>query len=110
MTARSEVAAAFRWNRESTISLGYAQLSNHATTLSAGMEILFFDVFAIRSGLKNISKVYEAQQSPNDLQFSGGFGVFHKGYYVDAAAETSHDLGASYRVSVRFPLGKGGRP
>ncbi len=110
LSTRSEVAAAFHWNRESTISLGYAQLSNRATTLSAGMEILFFDVFAIRSGLKNISKVYQAQQSPNDLQYSGGFGVFHKGYYVDAAAETSHDLGASYRVSVRFPLGKGGRP
>ena len=66
--------------------------------------MLFFDVFAIRSGLKNISRVYEAQQSPNDLQFSGGLGVFHRGYYVDATAETSRDLGASYRVTLRFPL------
>jgi hypothetical protein len=104
LIARQELAAALRWNRESTISVGWAQRPNAPSTLSAGMEIQFFDVFAIRSGLKNIARIYEAQQSPNDLQFSGGFGVFHKGYYVDAAAETSRDLGATYRVSLRFPL------
>lgn len=109
LLARHEAAAAFRWNRESTITFGYAQLAGKASTMSAGMEILFFNVFALRSGLRNISRVYEAQQSPNDLQFSGGFGVFHKGYYVDAAAETSHDLGASYRVSVRFAPAPGGK-
>jgi hypothetical protein len=105
---KHEVAGALHWNRESTINFGWAQQQQGSSTLSAGMEILFFDVFAIRSGLRNIANAYAAQRSPNDLQFTGGFGVFHKGYYVDAAAETNHDIGASYRVSLRFPLGKGG--
>ncbi len=110
LTARQDVAAAFKWNRESTITLGWSQVAPQATSLSAGMEILFFNVFAIRTGLRNLANVYEAQRSPNDLQFSGGLGVFHKGYHVDAAAQTSRDLGASYRMSLRFPFGHGGRP
>jgi hypothetical protein len=57
-----------------------------------------------------LSVVYKAQQSPNELQFSGGFGIFHRGYNVDAALASSRDLGASYRMSLRFPLGHGGRP
>jgi hypothetical protein len=106
--ARQDLAAAFHWNRESTISVGWAQPSSGRSTLSAGMEILFFDVFAIRSGLRNLANAYEAQRSPNEVQFTGGFGVYHKGYFVDAAAETNRDLGASYRVSLRFPFGRGG--
>lgn len=102
LAARQEAAAAFRWNRESTISLGWAQPARGASSFSAGLEILFFDVFAIRSGLSNLSSTYQSTSSPNDLQFSGGFGVFHKGVYIDAAAGTHHDLGASYRVSLRF--------
>lgn len=110
LAARQELAAAIRWNRESTVSLGLAQQEGRSALLSAGLEILFYDVFAIRTGLSNISVVYKAQQSPNELQFSGGFGVFHKGYNVDAALASSRDLGASYRMSLRFPLGHGGRP
>ncbi len=107
LATRQELAAAFRWNRESTISVGWAQTASGAATLSAGLEILFFDVFAIRSGLSNISSTYESTASPNDLQFSGGFGVFHRGVYIDAAAGTHHELGASYRVTLRF-RGQGG--
>lgn len=110
LVARQELAAAVHWNRESTVSLGWAQQDGHPPLLSAGLEVLFFDVFAVRTGLSNLAPVYEAQHSPNDLQFSGGFGVFHKGYYVDVATGTSHELGASYRMSLRFPLGHGGRP
>lgn len=99
--ARQELAAAFHWNRESTISLGWAQPARGSATFSAGLEILFFDVFAIRSGLSNISSTYESTASPNDLQFSGGFGVFHRGVAIDAAAGTHHDLGASYRITLR---------
>lgn len=102
LTARQELAAAFRWNRESTISVGWAQPPRGDPSFSAGLEILFFNVFAIRSGLSNVSSTYESTASPNDLQFSGGFGVFHRGVYIDAAAGTHHDLGASYRVSLRF--------
>jgi hypothetical protein len=105
---RQEVAAAFRWNRESTISLGWGQPARGASTLSAGLEILFFDVFAIRSGLSNLSSTYESTSSPNDLLFSGGFGVFHRGVFIDAAAGTHHELGASYRVTLRFRQSPGG--
>jgi hypothetical protein len=104
LSARQEAAAALRWNRESTISVGWAEAARGRSTMSAGMEILFFDVFAIRSGLTNLASAYESGSSPNNLQFSGGFGVFHRGYFIDAAAGTSHDLGASYRMSLRFRL------
>jgi hypothetical protein len=109
-SVRQEFAAAFHWNRESSISAGWAQTEHGRATMSAGIEILFFDVFAIRSGLSNIANAYEATSSPNDLLFSGGFGVFHRGYFIDAAAGTHHDLGASYRVSLRFrPRAQAGR-
>lgn len=102
LDTRHEVAAAFRWNRESTISLGWGQPPRGASTFSAGIEILFFDVFAIRSGLSNLSSTYQSASSPNDLVFSGGLGVFHRGVHIDAAAGTHHELGASYRVSLRY--------
>ncbi|MEO5616824.1 MAG: hypothetical protein ABIS67_03555, partial [Candidatus Eisenbacteria bacterium] len=102
LSMHHEIAAAFRWNRESTLNAGWAQGARGRATISAGLEILFFDVFAIRSGLSNLASTYQATTSPNELQFSGGFGVFHRGYFIDAAAGTHHDLGASYRVSFRF--------
>jgi hypothetical protein len=108
--SRAELAAALHWNRESTITLGWSQQAAGAATFNAGIEILFFDVFAIRSGIANVSEVYKSYGSPNDLQYNGGFGVYHKGYFVDAAATTNHDLGASYRVTVRVPFGRPTRP
>lgn len=103
--ARHELATAFRWNRESTITIGWSQ-SGVSSSFNAGIEILFFDVFAIRSGVTNLSNIYRSTGSPNDMQFAGGFGVFHRGYHVDASALTNHDLGASYRVTLRVPFGK----
>jgi len=107
--ARHEIAAAFRWNRESTVTGSWSQLDEGRTAVNLGMEVLFYDVFAIRSGLTNIATIYRATGSPHDFQYTGGFGVFHKGYYVDAVAFTNRDLGASYRVSLRFPLSRGSR-
>jgi hypothetical protein len=109
-TARAELGAAFRWNPESTILAGWSQYPGGGSSINAGMEILFYDVFAIRSGLVNLNRVYQAYGSPASLQYTGGFGVFHNGYYVDAAVTTDHDLGASYRVSVRLPFGATRRP
>ena len=103
--ARHELATALRWNPESTITLGWSQ-SDVSSSFNAGLEILFFDVFAIRSGITNLSNIYRSSGSPNDMQFAGGFGVFHRGYHVDAAALTNHDLGASYRVTLRVPFGR----
>lgn len=106
---RQEVAAAFRWNRESTVTLGWSQLDAGRSSLNAGIEILFFDVFAIRSGVSNLSRIYESYGSPTELLYNGGIGVFHRGWNVDAAATTNRDLGASYRVTLRVPVGDKGR-
>jgi hypothetical protein len=107
---RNELAASLRWNRESTLTLGWSQVDRTRTSLNVGFEILFYDVFAIRSGLTNLRPVVQSAGSPNDFQYTGGFGIFHKGYFVDAAVSTNHDLGASYRVSVLVPVGPRGRP
>jgi hypothetical protein len=108
--ARQEVAAAFRWNRESTITFGWSQADAGVTSFNAGIEIQFFDVFAIRSGVNNMSTIYQAYGSPDEMQYTGGFGIFQRGWYVDAAAATDRNLGASYRVTMRVPFGGAGRP
>ena len=102
---RNEVAASLRWNKESTLTLGWSQVDRARTSVNVGFEILFYDVFAIRSGLTNLTPIVQSTGSPADFQYTGGFGVFHHGYFVDAAVYTNHDLGASYRVSVLVPLG-----
>jgi hypothetical protein len=104
IASRHELAAGFRWNRESTVTLGWSQVADGGSSLNAGIEVEFYEVFAIRSGLANIARVFESYGSPNDLQYLGGFGVRHKGYFVDVAASTNRDLGASYRVTVRMPF------
>lgn len=101
---RQELGAAFRWNRESTITLGWSQLEGGGSTINSGIEILFYDVFAIRSGVANLSRVYESYGSPADLQYQGGFGIFHRGYHIDAAVTSDRDLGASYRMTLRVPF------
>ncbi len=102
LTVSQEVAAGFRWNPASTLTMGWSQSAATSSGFNAGLEIRFFDVFAIRSSLSNLGNVYRASASPNDVAFSGGFGVYHNGWRVDAAAETTHDLGASYRVTMRL--------
>jgi hypothetical protein len=105
-----EIASALRWNRESTITFGWVRDKLGAGSLSTGIEVQFFDVFAVRSGISNLSRIYQDYGKPTELGFNAGFGVFHKGYFVDAAASASHDLGASYRVSLRVPFGGGVQP
>jgi hypothetical protein len=102
---RNELAASLRWNKESTLTAGWSQVNRTRTSVNLGFEILFYDVFAIRSGLTNLKPIVQSMGSPNDFQYTGGFGVFHQGYFVDAAVYTNRDLGASYRVSVLVPLG-----
>ncbi len=103
---RNEVAASLRWNKESTLTAGWSQVDRTHTSVNLGFEILFYDVFAIRSGLTNLRPIVQSAGSPADFQYTGGFGVFHQGYFVDAAVFTNRDLGASYRVSVLVPLGQ----
>jgi hypothetical protein len=106
---RNELAAALRWNRESTLTLGWSQVDRTRTSLNVGFEILFYDVFAIRSGLTNLRPIVQSTGSPDDFQYTGGFGIFHQGYYVDAAVTTNHDLGATYRLSLLVPVGPRGQ-
>jgi hypothetical protein len=105
---RNELAASLRWNKESTLTLGWSQVDRTRTSINVGFEILFYDVFAIRSGLTNLRPIVQDTGSPNDFQYTGGFGIFHKGYYVDAAVSTNHELGASYRFSLLVPVGPRG--
>ena len=105
-SARAELAAAIHWHPESTILAGWSQYPGGGSSVSAGLEIEFYKVFAIRSGLANLSRVYQAYGSPAELEYDAGFGVYHHGYYVDAAATTNRDLGASYRLTVRTPLSR----
>ena len=61
-------------------------------TLNTGGEIWFFDVFSIRSGV-------------SDGEFVGGVGLRTRSYLVDVGFETQSDLGVSYELSVRIPIG-----
>ena len=107
---RLQLAAAVRWNRESTIAMGWSQDKLGVGSLSTCIELLFFDVFAIRSGISNLSRIYQNYGLPAEIGYNGGFGILHKGYTLDAAASASHELGASYRVSLRVPIGAGMTP
>lgn len=103
--ARNELSASLRWNPESTVSLGWRELDGVGdSAFDGGLEIWFYDVFAIRSGFRNLAVIADAQGSPNELSFTGGFGVRERGWEIDASATTQRDLGASYRVSLRVPL------
>jgi len=109
LVTRQQLAGAFRWNRESTVTASWSQVDGGPISFNAGMEVTFYDVFAIRSGLTNLAVIYASTGSPNDFQYTGGFGVYHKGYFIDAAAFTNRDLGASYRMTLRFPVFGGSR-
>lgn len=103
--ARQEFSAIHRWNRESTVSLGWREIDGVGdSALDAGLEIWFYDVFAIRSGFRNLAVITDSEGSPHELSFSGGFGIRERNWQIDAAATTQRDLGASYRVSLLVPL------
>jgi hypothetical protein len=106
---RNELAAAWRWNRESVLTAAWTQVDRATTSVNLGFEITFYDVFAIRSGLTNLRPVVQSTGSPNQFQYTGGFGIYHQDVFVDAAVYTNHDLGASYRASVRVPLRRSAR-
>ena len=106
VAASQSLATAIRWNPESVLTFGWARPGGGATSSwSAGLELRFYDVFAVRSGFQNLSQVWDSRGSPNDLQYTGGVGIFHRGVRVDAAVVSDHDLGATYRATVLVPLG-----
>lgn len=106
VAASQHLAAALRWNPESVLTFGWTHPGGGLpASWSAGLELRFYDVFAVRSGFQNLSQVWDSRGSPNDLQYTGGVGIFHRGVRVDAAVVSDHDLGATYRATVLVPLG-----
>ena len=106
---RQDFAATLHWNAQSSLTMGWSpNVERDRRSVNVGLEVWFFDVFALRSGLTNITQIVSSNGSPNDFQFNGGFGLRHRGVRIDAAAFTNHDLGASYRASLLIPLRLGG--
>ena len=106
-----ELGLAWRWNPQSTVAGGWRQIDGTGRgTLNAGVEIWFFDVFALRSGFTNTQDVIEATtlDGLSHFNFTGGFGVRHRGVEVNGSVTTNPNLGASYRAGLRFVKRAGG--
>lgn len=111
-----EITAAYRWNVESTILASWKHLPTEArsavagdprsSTIDLGIEIWFYDVFALRSGFTNVASIPQYTVFGEDFGFTGGVGLKQKHWLIDAAVTTNRDLGASYSVSLRVPFGK----
>jgi hypothetical protein len=63
LETRNELGASLRWNPESTILIGWAQPEEGSATFNLGLEIVFYDVFAVRSGVINVSNIYRSAAS-----------------------------------------------
>lgn len=106
-----ELGMAWRWNPQSTVAAGWRQVDGTGRgTLNAGVEIWFFDVFALRSGFTNTQDIIEATtlDGLSHFNFTGGFGVRHRGMEVNGSVTTNPNLGASYRAGFRFVRRAGG--
>jgi len=93
MESELEGSLSFLWNEASVISLGFAQNREKELQPTIGSEVLFYDVFALRSGIF-------------DFEFWGGFGIQTAAWFFDAGFATHKDLGVSYMVSVTVPFGR----
>jgi hypothetical protein len=105
---RQDLALAWHWNPESVVTGVYTLPGDGRPGLvNLGLEIRFYRVFAIRSGFTNTTPIARSAGDPRTFDYTGGFGVAYKGYQVDASAVSSHELGASYRVTLLVPFGRG---
>lgn len=108
VSARHDLALAWHWNPESVVTGVYSLPGDGRPALvNVGLEIRFYRVFAIRSGFTNTTPIARSAGDPRTFDYTGGFGVIYKGYQVDASAVSSHELGASYRVTLLVPFGRG---
>lgn len=89
-----EAGVAYRWHPESLLSLALRESSEGGVTVAAGVEVEFYDVFALRVGA-------------GDLQFNGGVGVRQERLRVDAGFVTHDELGVTTMFSVSVLLGDG---
>jgi hypothetical protein len=104
---RHRLAAAYRWNRESTLGAAWTSAGTHGTSrFDLGIEIWFYDVFAIRSGLTDLGGLPDPGTSAQRFQYAGGVGLRDKRWRFDAAVATTRELGTSYRFSLIVPFGQ----
>jgi hypothetical protein len=103
---RHRVAAAWRWNAESTLGAAWTSAGTHGSSrLDLGLEIWFYDVFAIRSGLTDLGGLPDPGTSAQRFQYAGGVGLRNERWRLDAAVATTRELGTSYRFSLIVPFG-----
>jgi hypothetical protein len=103
---RHRLAAAYRWNRESTVGAAWTSAGARGPArFDVGLEIWFYDVFAIRSGLTDLGGLPDPGTSAQRFQYAGGVGLRNERWRVDAAVATTRELGTSYRFSVILPFG-----
>lgn len=88
-----EGSVSYLWNPESVVSLGLVRDHRDELSPSVGAEVVFYDVFALRSGLF-------------DQEFWGGFGILSAAWTLDAGFVTHKALGVSYMASVTVPFGR----
>lgn len=105
---RHRVGAAYRWNPESTVGAAWSSAGNGAgARFDVGLEIWFYDVFAIRSGLTDLGGLPDPGTSAQRFQYAGGIGLRDERWRFDAAVATTRELGTSYRFSLVVPFGGG---
>lgn len=93
MEAEVEGSVTYQWNPAALVSAGVARDRRGDYRPTAGSEVIFYDVFALRSGIF-------------DYEFWGGFGIVTNEILFDAGFNTHKDLGVSYMASVTVPLGR----
>jgi hypothetical protein len=103
---RHRLSAAYRWHRESTVGAAWTSAGTRGgSRLDLGVEIWFFDVFAIRSALTDLGGLPDPGTSAQRFQYAGGVGLRNERWRVDAAVATTRELGTSYRFSLVVPFG-----
>lgn len=103
---RHRVAMAYRWNHESTVGAAWTSAGTSGRSrFDVGLEIWFYDVFAIRSGLTDLGGLPDPDTPAQRFQYAGGIGLRDDRWRFDAAVATTRELGTSYRFSLVIPFG-----
>lgn len=111
VATRQRVSAAYRWNRESTFGAAWTSgRDGGPARFDLGLEIWFYDVFAIRSGLTDLGGLPDPGTPAQRFQYAGGIGLRDDRWRFDAAVATTRELGTSYRFSLIVPFGAGASP
>lgn len=105
---RHRVGAAYRWNPESTVGAAWTSAGHEGgARFDVGLEIWFYDVFAIRSGLTDLGGLPDPGTPATRFQYAGGIGLRDERWRFDLAVATTRELGTSYRFSLIVPFGAG---